>query len=236
MSMWVMRGASQIKLPYPMPLTINLAPDGRVLFFTLCLTAFTGLAFGLVPALQATRADLSPALKDGGAIGIRRHRRLSLRNLLMLSQVGGSLTLLLITGFLLLGFLRTMGTEVGFDATNLYLISLDPVRDGYSGEQAAAFFPKLLDRVKLLPSITAAGLADTTPMAMMGKPAVTLLNGRRRRREGDSQRPQVRRREGLFRDHWRPDPARPRLPQGGRGDNAIGGDCQREAGARVLEG
>jgi ABC-type antimicrobial peptide transport system permease subunit len=63
-----------------------------------------------------------------------------------------------------------MGNEVGFDPRNLTVISLDPIRDGYSGEQAAAFFSKLLDRVKLIPSITAASLADSTPMAMMGKP------------------------------------------------------------------
>jgi predicted permease len=169
-SMWVMRLASQIKLPSPMPITLNLEPDGRVLLFTIGLTLFTGLAFGLAPAFQATRTDLTPALKEGGNVLLRRYRRLSLRNLLMVSQVAGSLTLLLITGFLALGFQRTMGNGVGFDARNLYLISLDPIRDGYSGEQAAAFLPKLLDRVKLLPSITAASLADTTPMAMMGKP------------------------------------------------------------------
>jgi predicted permease len=60
---WLMRLASQEKLPYPMPLTLHLEPDGRVLLFTLSLTVFTGLAFGLVPGLQATRTDLTPALK-----------------------------------------------------------------------------------------------------------------------------------------------------------------------------
>ncbi len=173
LSVWVMHLGSQLKLPYPMPLTMNLEPDGRVLLFTIGLTLFTGLAFGLVPALQATRADLTPALKEGGAVRFRRYRRLSLRNILMVSQVGGSLMLLLITGFLVLGHQRMVGGEVEFDARNLSMISLDPMRDGYSGERTAAFFPKLLDRVKGLPSISGASLSDSVPMAMIGKPSVT---------------------------------------------------------------
>jgi predicted permease len=173
MTMWVVRAASRVKMPYAVPINLDLAPDGRVLLFTFCLVAFTGIAFGLLPALQATRADLTPALKEGGNVRIQRFRRLSLRNLLVVSQVAGSLTLLLITGFLVIGHRRIAGADPGFEARNLYLLSLDPLRDGYSGAQTTAFFQKLLDRVKALPSISAASLADVTPMQMMGRPAVT---------------------------------------------------------------
>ena len=173
MAMWVMRLASQQELPYPMPLTFHLEPDGRVLLFTLALTVFTALAFGLAPALQATRADLTPALKEGGNFRLRRFRRLSLRNLLVLSQVAGSLALLLITGFLVLGHQRIVGSEVGFDPRSLYLINLDPIRDGYSAVQTTAFFEKLSDRVMSLPSVASASFADSVPMTMIGKPGVT---------------------------------------------------------------
>ena len=173
MAVWVMRLASQLKLPYPMPLTLRLEPDGRVLLFTIALTAFTGVAFGLLPALQATRADLTPALKEGGAVRLPRFRRLSLRNLLVFGQVAGSLALLLITGFLVIGHQRMTGTDVGFDSRRLFLISLDPVRDGYTGGQSAAFFEKLLDRLRGLRSVASVGLADSAPMTMVGKPTVT---------------------------------------------------------------
>ncbi|MCL4402401.1 MAG: FtsX-like permease family protein, partial [Acidobacteria bacterium] len=173
MSVWVMRLGSQLTLPYPMPLNFDLQPDGRVLLFTLALTAFTGVALGLVPALQATRADLTPALKEGGNVPLSRYRRLSLRNALVLSQVAGSLALLLINGFVVIGHQKMAGIEVGFDPNNLYLVSLDPVRDGYSGAQSAAFFEKLLDRVKASPAVAAASLADSVPMGMIGKPPVT---------------------------------------------------------------
>jgi len=172
---WIMRLASQEKMVFPMPLTINLEPDGRVLLFTLVLTAFTGLAFGLAPALQATRTDLTPALKEGGNVRLPRFRRLSVRNLLVMSQVAGSLALLLITGFLVIGHQRMTGLEVGFDAQRLYVVSLDPVRDGYPAPKAADFFAKLLERAKRLPSVAAAALTDTVPMSMVGKPGAQFL-------------------------------------------------------------
>jgi predicted permease len=93
---------------------------------------------------------------------------LSLRNILMVSQLAGSLALLVILGLLSLGIQTTMGIQAGFNPRNLYLISLDPIRDGYSGAQAADFFQKLLDRLKRLPSVTAASLTETVPVSMAG--------------------------------------------------------------------
>jgi len=172
LTVWLMHLASQMRMPYPMPVAFDLTPDWHALLFALGVTGLTGLAFGLVPALQATRTDLTPALKEGGNIQLRRHRRLSLRNGLMLCQMAGSLTLLLLTGFLGLGIQTTMGIQQGFDSRNLYLISLDPVRDGYSGSQAEVLFEKILERVKRLPSVTAATLTDAVPVAVGGNAGV----------------------------------------------------------------
>ena len=173
----LMRGASHGTMPYPMPIHYDLTPDWGAVLFTLALTAFTGLAFGLVPALQATRTDLTPALKEGGDIRLRRFRSLSLRNVLMVSQVAGSLTLLLLTGILSIGIQGSMGIQEGFDAKNLFLISLDPVRDGYTPLRATAFFEKLLDRVKRLPSVSAVCLTDTLPATMNGNRWVEFSGG-----------------------------------------------------------
>jgi predicted permease len=170
MATWVMRLASGETIPSPMPITFNLTPDWRVLIFCLGLTAFTGFAFGLLPALQATRPDLTAALKEGGNLRLPKFGRLKMRNVLVLSQVAGSLTLLLITGFLVIGHRRITDAPTGFNPKNLYLIGLDPIRDGYSGERATDFFHKLLDRVKALPSVTSASVSDFVPMQMVGKP------------------------------------------------------------------
>jgi predicted permease len=173
-AVWLMGLASREKLIFPMPIEFHLQPDFRVLLFTLALTLFTGLAFGLVPAFDATRTDLTPALKEGGAVRVSRYRRLSARNLLVISQVAGSLTLLLITGFLVIGHRRIANVSAGFDPRNLYLVSLDPMHEGYSGAQAAAFFPELQHRVQRLPGIAGAALMDRAPMSMIGHPLVTL--------------------------------------------------------------
>jgi len=173
LSVWLMHLLSRLRMPLPIPISFDLAPDWRALLFTLAVTALTGIAFGLAPALQSTRADLTPALKEGGNLQLRRYRRLSLRNALVLCQMAASLTLLLLTGYMGLGIQSTLGIQEGFNPRNLYLISLDPVRDGYSAARAADFFPKLLDRVKRLASVTAACLTDTVPVAIGGDPGVT---------------------------------------------------------------
>ena len=172
-SLWLMRWVSKMRMPYPIPISFDMTPDIRALAFTLAVTVLTGLAFGLAPALEATRTDLVPALKEGANVQLRGRRRLSLRNLLVLGQMAASLTLLLLTGYMGLGIQSSLGVQEGFNAKNLYLISLDPVRDGYSSAQAKAFFEKLTDRVKRVPGLTAAALTDTVPVAMDGNAGVT---------------------------------------------------------------
>jgi len=170
---WCMHLLSQVRMPFPIPVVFDLNPDWRALLFTFGLMLVTGVAFGLIPALQATRPSLVPALKEGGHIQLRKFRRFSLRNALVLCQMAASLTLLLLTGYMGLGIQSTLGAQEGFDPRNLYLISLDPVRDGYSPERAAAFFEKLLDRVERLGAVADACLTDTLPVAIDGSPDVT---------------------------------------------------------------
>ncbi|MBZ5590796.1 MAG: ABC transporter permease [Acidobacteriia bacterium] len=195
---WLMHLMSKLRMPLPIPISFDLTPDWRALLFTLAVTALTGIAFGLAPALQSTRTDLTPALKEGGNIRLRKHRRLSLRNALVLCQMAASLTLLLLTGYMGLGIQSTLGMQEGFNPRNLYLISLDPVRDGYSGERAADFFRRVLDRVKNLPSVTSACLTDTVPVAIDGSAGVTFST----RAIGDSRELYWARRHTVGRDYF----------------------------------
>jgi predicted permease len=165
-------GSTQDAMGHAMPVTLILDPDWRVLWFTLAVSVGCALAFGLVPALQATRPDLTVALKEDGNLRVRRFRRLSMRNLLMTGQMAASLTNLLITGFLVVGYGRISNSEAGFNPRNLFLVSLDPLRDGYPASRTVEFIQKLLDRTRALPAVTVATLADTTPLSMVGKPFV----------------------------------------------------------------
>jgi len=178
---WLMYLLSRLRLPHAMPVRFNVEVDWRVLIFTIGLTALTGLAIGLLPAVQATRAELVPALKEGGNLQLRRRRAFSARNLLVVSQMAGSLTLLLVTGYIVFGMERTMLGATGFDARNIQLISVDPIRDGYSVSQAEEFYPKLLDRVKMLPGIVSATWTEAIPMQPSGRITfVTDTDGSRR--------------------------------------------------------
>lgn len=176
LSLWLMRALSHVSLPLPMPVSYDLSVDWHALVFAAVVTLFTGVAFGLLPALQATRTNVAPALKEGGSDVEVRHRRFGLRNIILITQLAGSLTLLVILGLLSFGIQSTLGIQSGFDARNLYLLSIDPVRDGYSGTEAATFFHRLLERVQQLPGVTAAALTDTVPVAVSGSPAVKFSN------------------------------------------------------------
>jgi predicted permease len=178
-SMWLMRLLSQLRMPLPIPVSYDFRPDRGVLLFTVALTLFTGIVFGLAPAVDSTRAEITPGLKQGGDLRLARFPRLSLRNVLMVSQMAGSLTLLVILGVMAFGIQTTMGMQAGFDPRNLYLISIDPVRYGYTGQQAADFFQKFLDRVKALPSITAATLSETVPVSLPGSSVMFAVPGSR---------------------------------------------------------
>ena len=167
LSAWLMRLMSQFRsIPLPVPIAYDFTVDGRVFAFTLAITSLTGLLFGLAPAWHATRIAVSPALKEGGIIQFQRFRRLSLRNLLIVGQVAASLMLLVVVGLMSMGIQSTMSMRQGFDPSNLYLLAVDPVRDGIPVAEAQAFFPKLLERVRLLPGVTSACLTETFPVAM----------------------------------------------------------------------
>src|ERR1041385_9347200 len=166
MSAWLMHLSSRLRMPFPMPVSYDLQPDWRVLLLAICLTGLSGLVFGLTPALHATRGNLAPALKDGGVTLLPKFRRITLGNLLMVAQISGSLTLLVILGLLSFGIQNTMGIQTGFNPKDLYLVSSDPVRDGYSASQAAAFLHKLLDRVKTSSSVTSASLTENVPVSL----------------------------------------------------------------------
>ena len=170
---WLMHLLSRLRLPDAMPVRFNVEVDWRVLVFTIGLTALTGLAIGLLPAIQATIPELVRAMKEGANLQLRKRRIVSVRNLLVVSQMAGSLTLLLVIGYIVFGMKYMMSGATGFDAANTMLISVDPIRDGYSTSQAREFYPKLLDHVKALPGVVASTWTEAIPMQPSGKMTFT---------------------------------------------------------------
>ena len=168
---WLSILSSQLRLPQAVPEALDPGMDWRALLFTFILAIVCGIGFSLVPALQATRADVAPTLKEGAAIQLRGYRRFGMRNLLVVGQVAGSLMLLLITGFLVIGFNKMNDIQTKFDAHTMYLLSIDPVRDGYSPEKAQALFEKLPARLKAVGAIRSIALAAEAPFSMASRTA-----------------------------------------------------------------
>ena len=140
-------------------LRIATAPDLRVLLFTFAVTVLTGLLFGLVPALQATKPDVAPTLKDqaGAVVG---GANAALRKALVVAQVTLSLLLLIGAGLFVksLNNLRNLGP--GFPIDRLIGFSLDPTLNSYSGERTKLFYQELTNTLSAVPEVQSVALAS----------------------------------------------------------------------------
>jgi putative ABC transport system permease protein len=143
-------------------LFVNLPLDYRVLLFTAGVALITGLTFGLAPALQATRIDPNPALKDGAGTSARS--RLLLGKSLVVAQVALSLLLLVGAGL----FVRTLhnlkNADAGFQTEGVLTMKVNPPETIYQGERLANLYKDALARVERLPGVGSASLCTLSPL------------------------------------------------------------------------
>jgi len=155
---------------------LSLVPDGRVLAFTFGLAALTGVIFGLVPALQASRPDLVPALRNESTV-IGRSRRFSLQSALVIGQVALSLVLLVGASLLVRSLTNAQRVELGFDPERVLAASMNVAMQGYDEASGADFQRRLLDRVRAAPGVERASLALTVPVSSGGRRGGTSVEG-----------------------------------------------------------
>jgi macrolide transport system ATP-binding/permease protein len=161
-------GLAVLNAHFTMPVTVpvsNPSLDWRAAVFAFALAIVCGVGFSLPPALEASKADLIPALKEGSTLRLPGYRRFGLRNLLIAAQVAASLMLLLTTGFLVLGISKSSSIQTKFDPRTMVLFSLDPVRDGYTTEKARALFEKLPERLRAAVPVRSIALAAQAPFS-----------------------------------------------------------------------
>jgi putative ABC transport system permease protein len=149
--------------------TLDYHLDGRVLAFTFALSLATGVIFGLVPALQASRPDLVPALKDEVSVIAQGRRRLSARNLLVVAQVALSLVLLIGAGLFLRSLKNAQEIDPGFDADRILNAQLNINLLRYTKVQGQEFYRQVIERVEALPGVESASLARVVPMSGSGR-------------------------------------------------------------------
>jgi putative ABC transport system permease protein len=140
------------------PLTISTAPDWRVLAFSLGVSLATGIVFGLIPALQATRPDLAGTLKNqagavAGGISVKA------RKALVVAQVMLSLLLLIGAGLFIRSLRNLKDLDPGFQTQNLLTFSIDPMLNGYPQARSREIFRDLRERLGSLPGVNSAAFA-----------------------------------------------------------------------------
>ena len=163
-SVWATSALSSFRLPVPVPLDLTVSVDWRVLAYTFILSVGAGLLFGFAPAVAASRATISTALKGEDALA--RVGRVNLRSILVVAQVAISVVLLCATGLFLRSLQSASRIDVGFGSGDPLMLSLDPGVHGYTANVPFCFYNQLRERVAALPGVTSAVVTDVVPLSM----------------------------------------------------------------------
>jgi predicted permease len=157
--------SAPVQLPPNFLRQIEINP--RVLLFTGILSLATGIVFGLVPALRASRPDLVPVLKNETVpmAGSRRGwlRWVTLRQALVVSQVALSLVALVAAGLFLRSLHQLQEINPGFETTSVLAATLNLGREGYTEEQGLQFHDRLLERAASMPGVSSVAIAQNLP-------------------------------------------------------------------------
>ncbi|HEU4559957.1 MAG TPA: ABC transporter permease [Longimicrobium sp.] len=159
LSVWLLALAMTL-VPAGTPVFLDLSPDRRVLLFTLAVSLFAGIVFGLAPAFRAARRDVVTALKEDASAP----RRSRLRGMLVGAQV--ALCTVLLAGSAL--FLRSLGNasriDPGFDPAPLLVMPVDLRLGRYDDATGPEFYRRLLESVRAIPGVRAASVQQVMPL------------------------------------------------------------------------
>jgi macrolide transport system ATP-binding/permease protein len=163
LGMWASRLTSSIHLQ-SLPLHVDASFDWRVFAFAAASALLAGFVVGLLPAFRASAADVNSVLHEGGqrdSFGV--HHR-GFRNFLVVAQVAGSFTLLVVAGLFVRSVQKVQAFDLGFDPSHVLNVVMDPHQAGYDEPRAAAFYRELESRVRSLPGVQSVSLASYVPM------------------------------------------------------------------------
>jgi putative ABC transport system permease protein len=150
--------------PSNLPRTNEIAVDGRVLAFTLGLSVFTAVIFGMVPALQASKPDLIRTLKVGGSGFAMGHGWQRLRLLLVASEMALALVLLIGASLMIRSSFRLQEVNIGLDPLNVLTMNTTLTVDRYPAPRQIAFYRSVVERIGALPGVTSVGAVDNLPL------------------------------------------------------------------------
>ena len=178
-----LRAVLHADLPVPLPITVDVSLDWRVLAFTVLASAVAGVMFGLLPALQATRATVVETIKNENADG-GPTRRVTTRNLLVVGQIAVSLTLLITAALFLRSMQARAAVDPGFGHAPAGIVWIAIPADRYDSTQRQLLVDRIQARMARIPGVTQVGATDNillNPLSQNGKrirvPGVTPPKG-----------------------------------------------------------
>jgi putative ABC transport system permease protein len=150
--------------PANVPRIAELRIDGIVMVFTVGLSLFTGLLFGLAPAAQSSRANLQETLKEGGRSATADRSGHALRRVLVVAEVALALTLLTGAGLLIKSLALLQEVNPGFDSNNLLTFTVSVPGSRYQSDTARIqYFDRAIEAVRAVPGVTDVGITSTLP-------------------------------------------------------------------------
>ena len=162
-----------IQLPTDLPVSLNFQLDRRALTFSLIVAVVSAVLFSLIPAIQASRTDLTAVMRATDAVA--RGRRRWGRNLLVGGQVAVSVVLLVLGAFMYRAFDEQLSSGPGYKTDHLVMMSFDPGLVRYTEPQAQQFFEQAAERARAVPGVKSAALTSTVPMQNDSITAFTIV-------------------------------------------------------------
>ena len=164
----------QIEIPTDLPIALTFQLDRRALLFSLIVAIGSGVLFGLVPAIQATRTDLTAVMKAGDSVAPGRRRRWG-RAVLVAAQVAISVVLLAVAMFMYRGFGAQLATGPGYRTDHLLMLIFDTTMIRYTEAQSQQFFERVTEQARALPGVKSVTLSTSVPMLNDSNDAVTVV-------------------------------------------------------------
>jgi predicted permease len=163
--------------PTPFPIELNPQPDWRVLLFSFVVAIVSGVVFGLAPALQMARWNLTQGLRERASTAGGAVTRFNLRSMLVVAQIAVSLLLLIGSGLFLKSFYRAQAIDPGFRTNNLDIVSINPVLAGYDSERALQVVRAIADQIRHDPRVAGADVNNWVPLSG-GEGRTVVIDGR----------------------------------------------------------
>ncbi len=164
---WTIGLFSLVDAPTPIPVSVDVSLDYRVLAFTFALSLLTGVVFGMTPALHASRLDMRAALNEQNSPGIAGPSKSRLQSCLVAGQIALALVLFTAAGLCLKSLGAALTANPGFEVKNGVAVGLNLSYAGYDEPRGRAFYQRVIEQVERLPGVRSASLALIVPLSYM---------------------------------------------------------------------